>query len=205
MTHVFDRSLSGEALDQVFVEARTRFKYADTAVPEAVIRQVYDLAKMGPTSANNSPARFVFLGTSAAKERLKPHLMEANVAKTMAAPWCAIIAWDQKFFDKMDRLFPHNPGAREWFSSPEAALDNGMRNGSMQGAYLMMAARALGLACGPMSGFDKAGVDKEFFEGHPTMGEWRANWLCTLGYPDPSETLHDRLPRLSFDEACLTL
>lgn len=197
--------ISDSALDQLFREARTHNQWADVTVPEALIRQVYDLAKFPPTSANNSPARFVFVGTPEGKARLEPHLMPANVEKTMTAPWTAIIAYDMEFYEKIPQLFPHNPGAREWFSSPEAAFDNGFRNGTLQGAYLMLAARALGLSCGPMSGFDKGGVDREFFEGHPTMGKWKANWLCNIGFAAEDEQVYPRLPRLSFDEACVAL
>ncbi len=197
--------LGDAALDQLFRDARTRNQFADISVPEALIRQVYDLAKMGPTSANNSPARFVFIQSQEGKNRLAPHLMEGNREKSLAAPWVVIIAYDKKFYEKVPELFPHNPGARDWFSSPEAAFDNGFRNGTLQGAYLMLAARALGLSCGPMSGFDKEGVNKEFFEGDPKMGEWTANWLCNIGYADQNENLFPRLPRLDFDQAGIVL
>jgi 3-hydroxypropanoate dehydrogenase len=198
------KPLPDASLDQLFRNARTRNGWTDTPVPETLIRATYDLAKMGPTSANNSPARFMFLQSPEAKARLEPLLMEGNRAKTMTAPWVCIIATDMKFFDKIPQLFPHNPGAREWFSSPEAAFDNGFRNGTLQAAYLMLAARSLGLDCGPMSGFDRAGVDREFFAGDAEMEHWKSNFLCAIGYGS-EHNLFPRLPRLSFEEACRVL
>lgn len=192
--------VNDHALDVLFREARTRNAWHDRSVPETLIRAVYDLAKMGPTSANNSPARFVWIGSEAAKKRLEPFLLDGNKAKSMAAPWTVIIAVDMKFYDKIPELFPHNPGARDWFSSPEAALDNGYRNGTLQGAYLMLAARALGLDCGPMSGFDRKGLDQEFFKGDPATEAWESNWLCNIGY-GTDEDVFPRLPRLAFDDA----
>lgn len=193
--------LDAAALDALFRTARTRNGWADRAVPEALARAVYDLAKWGPTSANCSPARFVFVGSREGKEKLRPHLLGSNVDKTMKAPWCVIIAYDGKFYDKIPKLFPHNPAARDWFSAPEAAFDNGFRNGTLQAAYLMLAARALGLDCGPMSGFNKAGVDGAFFAGDPETASWRSNFLCNIGY-GTDENLFPRLPRLDFEEAC---
>ncbi|MGE3141735.1 MAG: malonic semialdehyde reductase [Hyphomonadaceae bacterium] len=196
--------LPDTALDQIFRAARSRNAWHEKAVPEALVRAVYDLAKMGPTSANQSPARFIWLGSTAAKERLKPFLMEGNVAKVMTAPWCVIIAHDLNFREKLPRLFPHNPGAKEWFADPAAAAAHAFRNGSLQGAYLMLAARALGLDCGAMSGFDNAGVDKEFFSGDPEMAQWRSNFICAIGYGS-DENLFARSPRLPFEEACRIL
>ncbi len=193
------------ALDQVFRDARTRGKWADMSVPEALIREVYDLMKMGPTSANNSPGRFLFIHSAEGKERLRPFLMGSNVDKTIAAPWVAVVAYDTKFYDKIPQLFPHAPEARDWFSAPEAAFENGFRNGTLQGAYFMLAARAMGLSCGPMSGFDQAGVNASFFDGHPVMGDWKSNWLCNLGYAADDEALFPRLPRLTFEEACVVI
>jgi len=194
--------LSDSSLDQLFRTARTRNAWDGRAVPETLIRATYDLAKFGSTSANCSPARFLFVHTPEAKARLKPHLAPGNVDKTMAAPWTVIIATDMAFHAKVPQLFPHNPGAAEWFKSPEAAAEHGMRNGSLQGAYLMLAARALGLDCGPMSGFDKAGVDQEFFESAGgEMVHWKSNFLCNIGY-GTDEGVFPRLPRLSFEEAC---
>jgi 3-hydroxypropanoate dehydrogenase len=195
--------LPDAALDQLFRTARTRNGWLDKPVPETLIRAVYDLLKMGPTSANQSPARFVFIGTEEGKKKLEPFLFEGNRKKTMTAPWVAIIATDMQFFEKIPKLFPHNPGARDWFASPASAKDNGDRNGTLQGAYLMLAARSLGLDCGPMSGFDRAGVDKAFFEesGDAEMAHWKSNFLCSLGYGS-DENLFPRSPRLSFEEAC---
>ncbi len=193
--------LADIALDRIFRTARSRNAWTADAVPEALIRQVYDLAKMGPTSANNSPARFVFVHTPEGKERLKPHLGGGNLEKTMAAPWTVIVAYDMEFYEKIPELFPHNPDARNWFTgSPEVIFDNAFRNGTLQGAYLMLAARALGLDCGPMSGFDRAGVDAAFFEGTPDMASWKSNWLCNIGHG--GDEPFPRSPRLSFEAAC---
>lgn len=187
-------------LDQLFRTARTRNAWRPEPIPEATLREVYELAKWGPTSANVSPARFVFLTTPEAKARLAPHLSNANRAKTVAASAVAIIAYDLNFADKIPQLFPQNPGAAAWFADPAVAQETAFRNGSLQGAYLMLAARALGLDCGPMSGFDKAGVDAEFFAGT----EVRTNFICSLGY-GTDENLFPRLPRLPFDEAAQLL
>lgn len=183
-------------LDQLFRTARTRNAWRPEPIPEATLREIYELAKWGPTSANVSPARFVFLTTPEAKARLAPHLSNANRAKTMAASAVAIVAYDLNFADKIPQLFPQNPGAAAWFADPAVAQETAFRNGSLQGAYLILAARALGLDCGPMSGFDKAGVDAELFAGT----EIRTNFICSLGY-GTDENLFPRLPRLPFDEA----
>jgi 3-hydroxypropanoate dehydrogenase len=190
--------LNDTAQDQLFRTARTRNGWTDESIPEALIREVYDLSKWGSTSANCSPARYVWIGSAEAKERLKPLLLPNNVEKTMSAQWTVIVAWDEVFFDKIPELFPHNPGARDWFNgSPEVTFDAGFRNGTLQGAYLMMAARALGLDCGPMSGFNKVGVDEAFLAGTT----WKSNFLCNIGYGTDAN-LFGRLPRLSFDDAC---
>jgi 3-hydroxypropanoate dehydrogenase len=191
-------------LNQVFRDARTQNGWESTPVGETLIRAVYDLTKMGPTSANCSPARFVWVGSAAGKAKLEPFLMEGNRAKTMSAPWTVIVATDMEFYEKMPQLFPHNPGAKDWFSAPDAAFDGGFRNGTLQGGYLIMAARALGLDCGPMSGFDRAGVDAAFFAGHPETKAWKSNFLINIGYGDGSN-LFARSPRLSFEEACQIL
>ncbi len=163
-----------------------------------LVRAVYNLMKMGPTSANCSPARFLFLRSAEAKERLRPHLIESNVEKTMSAPVTAIIGYDLEFYEKIPKLFPHNPEAKSWFDSNEKlAATTAFRNGTLQGGYFIIAARALGLDCGPMSGFDNAGVDREFFPG----GRVKSNFLCNLGYGD-SDKLFPRSPRLDFEEAC---
>lgn len=192
--------LSDPALDQLFRSARSANAWTPEAVPEALLRQLYDLAKLGPTSANVSPARFVFLVTPQAKARIAPHLSSANRAKSLAAPVTAIIGYDLNFAEKIPELFPHNPGARAWFADPELAAITALRNGTLQGAYLMLAARALGLDCGPMSGFDHAGVDAEFFPGTSIV----SNFICNLGYADKTGQF-ERLPRLPFDVACATL
>jgi 3-hydroxypropanoate dehydrogenase len=197
--------LDSAALDQLFLEARTFASNPDPWQPRAVsddlLRQVWDLARMGPTSANMSPARVVFVRTPAAKARLAPFLDEGNLAKTMAAPATAILAMDMKFYDRLPQLFPHTD-ARSWFAhkSADELLPAVIRNSSLQGAYLILAARALGLDCGPMSGFDNAGVDGEFFADTPV----RSNFLINIGY-GKRETLRPRGPRLSFEEACRIL
>ena len=183
---------------QLFTEARSFSHWQDSEVSEAQLKAVYDLVRMGPTSANCCPARFVFVTSDAGKARLRPHLIESNVEKTMSAPATVIVAHDMEFYEQVPKLFPHNPGAREWFTgSPEATRENAVRNGTLQGGYLIMAARALGLDCGPMSGFDPDGVNEEFFAGTA----WRVNFLCNLGIGDRG-SLHARCPRLEFDEAC---
>ena len=192
--------LDAAALDTLFRQARTRNGWTDRPVPEALLREVYDLAKLGPTSANISPARFVFVASAEAKARLAPHLSNTNRPKMLAAPVCAIVAYDLNFAETIPRLFPQNPGAQHWFGDPAVAQATAFRNGSLQGAYLILAARSLGLDCGPMSGFDNAGVDAEFFEG----SSWRSNFICNLGYGS-EEGLFPRNPRLDFEEACRVL
>ncbi len=204
--------LSDDALDRLFLKARTHNAWLDRLVSDELLHRLYDLMKWGPTSANLSPARIVFLRTREAKERLRPALQPANVDKTIAAPVTAIVAYDERFYEEAPRLFPHYPGIRDMFiNSPELAEATAFRNGTLQGAYLILAARSLGLDCGPMSGFDNAKVDEEFFppplgseeamdEVKPT-GRLRSNFLCNLGYGDPAG-LHPRGPRLEFEEAC---
>lgn len=193
--------LPDRALDQLFRSARTHNAWSDRPVPATLIHALYDLLRMGPTSANSSPARFVFLQSSAAKERLRPFLIPGNVEKTMTAPVVTIVAHDLRFYEKLGQLFPHNPSARSWFEGSEAlAQTTAFRNGTLQGAYLILAARSLGLDCGPMSGFDNAGADREFFPG----GHVKSNFLVNLGYGD-AKGLFPRSPRLSFDEACQLL
>jgi 3-hydroxypropanoate dehydrogenase len=191
--------LDRAALDTLFLEARTHNGWLDRAVDDALLRRVFDLARMGPTSANCSPMRVVFIRSPAAKERLLPALMEGNRAKTMAAPVTAIIGHDTEFYEQLPRLFPHTD-ARAWFAGPhnaDVAAITAFRNGTLQGAYLMLAARALGLDCGPMSGFDNAMVDRLFF----AHGKVKSNFLCNLGYGDPAK-LFPRSPRFEFDEVC---
>lgn len=187
--------LSSEALDQLFFTARTHNKWQDKDIPEALLRELVDTMKWPPTSANCSPARVVFVKSRAAKERLKPHLMEGNVEKTMAAPVTAIIATDYKFYEHLPKLFPH-VDARPWFTwSKEFSDTAAFRNGSLQGGYFILAARSLGLDCGPMSGFNNQAIDAEFFAGT----DIKSNFLCNLGYGDPAG-LFPRSPRFSFDE-----
>jgi len=192
--------LAAAALDTLFLTARTRNAFLDTPVPEALLRRLYDLAKWGPTSGNVTPARFVFLASDEAKARLAPHLSKSNRGKKLGGAVTAIVAYDLGFADKIPELFPHNPGSAAWFADPAVAQETAFRNGSLQGGYLILAARALGLDCGPMSGFDRAGVDAEFFAGT----SWRSNFLCNIGYGS-DENLYSRNPRLAFDDACRIL
>ncbi len=195
------RKLSDSALDTLFRTARSYNRWQDKPITPATLQALYDLLKYGPTSANCSPARFVFLATNEAKERLAPHLIDPNVPKVMGAPVTVIIGYHTKFFDRIPELFPHNPGAREWFvNDKDQGYPTAFRNSTLQGAYLMLAARSLGLDCGPMSGFDNDGVDSEFFPD----GEIKSNFLCTLGYGS-EELLFPRSPRLAFDDACEVL
>ena len=187
--------ISKQALDQIFLEARTQNKWLDKDVPDSVLQELVDVLKMGPTSANCLPGRIVFVKSAEAKEKLSPHLSSANREKTMAAPVTAIIGYDLKFYDYLPRLFPH-ADAKSWFTSSEAlAEETAFRNGSLQGAYLIIAARALGLDTGPMSGFNNAGVDEAFFKDTSV----KSNFICSLGYGDPAGVF-DRLPRFEFDE-----
>ena len=192
--------LDDKALDILFRTARTHSHWQDKEVSNVLLQAVYDLVKMGPTSANTSPARFLFLKTPAAKERLKPYLDKGNVEKTMAAPVTVVIAHDLEFYEKLPKLFPHTD-ARSWFAGNDALIKTtAFRNGTLQGGYLIMAARALGLDCGPMSGFNAQGVKDEFFKGQNV----EVNFLCNLGYGDAAK-LFPRSPRLDFDEACKIL
>ena len=207
--------LNDEALDQLFREARTYNAWLDRPVSDEVLRRLYDLMKWGPTSANMCPARILFLRTPEAKERLRPALMAGNVEKTMAAPVTAIVAYDELFYEKLPKLFPQNPGMRDYFvNAPDLAVIHGFRNGSLQGGYFILAARSLGLDCGPMSGFDNAKVDEEFFpvpvdteestDDFKPSSRIKSNFLCNLGYGDPAG-LYPRNPRLEFEEACQLL
>jgi 3-hydroxypropanoate dehydrogenase len=195
--------VNDHALDVIFRDARSYNGWREEEVPEVLVRAVYDLAKLGPTSANCSPARFVFLRTKESKERLLPLMMESNREKTLNAPWTVIIAHDMEFHEKIPKLFPHNPGAKDWFHDIKETT--AFRNGTLQGAYLMLAARSLGLDCGPMSGFDNAAVDKEFFASQDgEMKNWKSNFICNIGHGDRT-TIFERSPRLPFDEACRIL
>jgi 3-hydroxypropanoate dehydrogenase len=194
MTH----PLNDVALDQLFRNARTHNAWLPREVSDAQLRQIYDLAKMAPTSANCSPARIVFVKSAAAKERLAPALSDGNRAKTLAAPVTAIVGTDEAFYEHLPKLFPH-ADARSWFAGNQALAEiTAFRNGTLQGAYLILAARSLGLDCGPMSGFDNARVDAEFFSGTAI----KSNFLINIGYGDASRDLFPRSPRFAFDEAC---
>ena len=188
-------AINDEALDMIFRAARTHRHWQDKPVSPALLMAIYDLMHWGPTSANTNPARLVFVTSPAAKERLKPYLDASNVAKTMTAAATAIIGYDLDFARYAAKLNPHNPNIA--FPDPVTNQVTALRNGSLQGAYFMIAARALGLDCGPMSGFDNAGVDAEFFAGTAL----KSNFLCNIGYGDAAK-LRPRAPRLSFDEAC---
>jgi 3-hydroxypropanoate dehydrogenase len=189
-----------EALDQIFLKARTHHGWLDKPVTDEILHHLYNLLKWGPTSSNCCPARFVFIRTPPEKERLVACLDKGNIDQTRTAPVTAIVAYDLEFFEKMHKLVTHTD-ARRWFVGKEELIrTTAFRNGSLQGAYLIIAARALGLDCGPMSGFDNAKVDSAFFSGT----SWRSNFLCNLGYGDVAK-LHARAPRLDFVEACQLL
>jgi 3-hydroxypropanoate dehydrogenase len=206
--------VNDDALDTIFRTARTYNGWLDKQVSDETIRELYDLMKLGPTSANSTPARFLLLRTRAAKERLRPALAPGNVAKTMSAPVTAIVAYDLRFYEKLPKLAPHNPAFRDMFANnPEMAEVAARRNATLQGAYFIIAARALGLDCGPMSGFDNAKVDEEFFGAGVERdgmydeylpGSIKSDFLCNIGYGDPS-SVRPRAPRLDFDEVCQVL
>lgn len=186
---------------QLFTGARTFSHWQPRPVEPALLRQLYELAKWGPTSMNSSPARFVFIVSAEAKARLLPALAAGNVAKVQQAPATVIVASDPRFYEQLPKLFPANPGSRDLFAAKETlAQETAFRNSSLQGAYLILAARTLGLDCGPMSGFDSAAVDAEFFAD----SGYRTNFLVNIGYGD-SGKLHPRGPRLDFDEAASIL
>ncbi len=209
-------SLDHSAIDQLFDTAHTSTKWQSRDVSDDLIKKIAEHMKWGPTSANCCPARILFLRTRQAKERLRPALQAGNVDKTMQAPVTAIIAYDSKFYEQLPRLFPAMPTMKVMFAqSPELAASTAMRNSSLQGAYFMLAARSLGLDCGPMSGFDNAKVDQEFFPILPprtgtaagsfiAAGAVKSNFLCNLGHGDATK-LHPRGPRLEFGETCQLL
>jgi 3-hydroxypropanoate dehydrogenase len=190
-------AVNDEALDTIFRAARTHGKWLDKPVSRALLMAVYDLMRWGPTSANVSPARVVFVVSKEARERLRPCLDAGNVRQTMAAPATAILGYDLDFARHLPKLYPQRAEAKDWFKDPGFAEKTAFRSGTLQGAYFIIAARALGLDCGPMSGFDNEGVDREFFAGTAI----RSNFLCNFGYGDHAG-LRERGPRLSFDEAC---
>jgi 3-hydroxypropanoate dehydrogenase len=189
--------LSADAIDQIFRTARTRNGWTDEPVTADDMRAIYDLAKMGPTSANISPARFAWVASPEGKSRLAALALPGNAPKILQAPVTVIVGYDLEFAEKVPQLFPHNPGAKDWFADPAFARVAAFRNGSLQGAYLILAARSLGFDCGPMSGFDNAAVDAEFFAG--TRIE--SNFICSIGH-GTDENLFERSPRLTFEEAC---
>ena len=191
-----DLPLNDAALAQVFTEARTRNGWTDRPVPTELLHKLYDLTKFGPTAVNNTPARFVFVTSPEAKERLIPLMSEGNRAKTAQAPVTVIIGYDMNFPETLPTLFPHAPGAKDWFGDEAMRRESAFRNSSLQGGYLIAAARALGLDVGPMSGFDPAGIKAEFFP----EGDVEPNFIVNLGYGS-DENLFPRSPRLSFDEA----
>lgn len=190
------QSLQDNALDQLFRTARTRNGWVQETLPEDLFREIYDLAKFGPTSANASPARFVWVASPEGKEKLAGLASGNNAPKILAAPVTVIIGYDLDFAEHLPRLFPHAPGVKDWFAAPEIQQVTAFRNGSLQGAYLLIAARALGLDVGPMSGFNNAAVDEAFFAGTRI----KSNFIATLGH-GTDENLFPRNPRLSFEEA----
>jgi 3-hydroxypropanoate dehydrogenase len=193
--------LNDDALDTLFRLGRSHSVWLDKPVTDEMLHRLYDLLKLGPTSSNSSPARFLFLRTPEAKQRLLPALSAGNVEKTMSAPVTVIVAYDLRFFENLPKLFPRNPNARDRFAgAPAVSQITAFRNGTLQGGYFILAARALGLDCGPMSGFDNTKVDGEFFPG----GDVKSNFLCNIGFGDHSK-LSPRGARLEFDEACKLL
>jgi 3-hydroxypropanoate dehydrogenase len=191
-------AISPESIQQLFTTARTHHVWQNKPVADELLREVYDLAKWGPTSCNCLPMRIVFVKSKAAKEKLFPALMGGNIEHVRSAPVTAIIAYDQKFYDELPTLFPAFDARSMFASNPALSEQTAFRNSSLQGAYFILAARALGLDTGPMSGFDNAKVDQAFFE----KSSWKSNFLCNLGYGDPAK-LHPRGPRLSFEQTCV--
>lgn len=192
--------LDRTALEQLFLNARSHNAWTDRPVTDEDVRSLYELAKWGPTSTNSNPARFVFLRTAESRERLVPHVHETNVAKITAAPCCVIIAFDAHFYDLMPELFPSRDLRSYYAGKTDLIEETAFRNSTLQGAYLMLAARALGFDVGALSGFDRAAVDREFFPG----GRWRSNFLCNIGY-GRHDLLFPRNPRLPFEKACIEL
>ena len=192
--------LDSKSIDKILREARTHNGFQDKPVTDAQVRDLYELLKWGPTSSNSQPARFVFVRTKEGKEKLRPALSSGNTAKTMEAPVTAIVAYDTRFYEHLPRTFPHNPAASSWFTGPgneQVAFHTAFRNGSLQGAYLIIAARAMGLDVGAMSGFNNAKVDEAFFPD----GRYKSNFLCNIGYGDHGK-LFNQNPRLDFEDVC---
>ncbi|MHC8366888.1 malonic semialdehyde reductase [Pseudomonas sp. ZT5P21] len=206
-----NKAVTEQGLDLLFRQARSQNGWLDQSVSDDTLKNLYDLMRWGPTSANGCPARIVFVRSTEAKRRLLPALSAGNVEKTLSAPVTAIIGYDTRFHEQLPKLFPHDPGVRDWFAGqPELIESTALRNSSMQGGYFILAARALGLDCGPMSGFDHQLVDQEFFTpgAHRppvfTGMQIKSNFLCNLGYGDTAK-LFARSPRLDFEEACSLL
>lgn len=195
------RRIDDSGLRQLFLDARTHNGWLDKPVPDSMLRELYDIVKFGPTSMNTQPMRLLFLRTEAAKQRLRPHLVPSNAEKTMAAPVTAVVGYDLAFHEHLPKMFPHRPDAKVMYEGKLPLIEaTAFRNGSLQGAYLIIAARALGLDCGPMSGFNNAGVDAEFFAGT----QIKSNFLCNLGYGDHSK-IFARSPRFDFASVCTLL
>lgn len=206
-----NKAMTEQGLDLLFRQARSQNGWLDQPVSDDTLKNLYDLMRWGPTSANGCPARIVFLRSAESRRRLLPVLSAGNVEKTLSAPVTAIIGYDTRFHEQLPKLFPHNPGVRDWFAGqPELIESTALRNSSIQGGYFILAARALGLDCGPMSGFDHQLVDQEFFTPNtdrpPAFAHMqiKSNFLCNLGYGDPAK-LFARSPRLDFEEACSLL
>lgn len=192
--------LDDKSLDLLFRAARMHNGWLPRPVSDAQLREIYEIVKMGATSTNSQPGRFVFVRTPEGKAKLRPALSSGNTDKTMTAPVTAIVAYDTRFYEHLPRTFPHNQTATSWFTGPgkeDVAFKTTFRNGTLQGAYLIIAARALGLDVGAMSGFDNDKVDRAFFPD----GRFKSNFLCNIGYGDPSK-IFNRNPRLSFEETC---
>ena len=191
-------AISIMSIQQLFTAARTHHAWQDRDIADGLLHEIYDLAKWGPTSANSLPMRLVFVKSNSAKEKLMPALSGSNVEQVRAAPVTAIVAYDQKFYDQLPTLFPAFDARSLFASNPSLSEQTAFRNSSLQGAYFILAVRALGLDTGPMSGFDNAKVDQAFFEN----SSWKSNFLCNIGYGDATK-LHPRGPRLGFDQACI--
>lgn len=193
--------INESCLQQIFHEARTHTKWVNKAVDDSTLLEIYDLMKLGPTSANCSPLRIVFIKSQDAKERLKPHLAPGNIEQTMQAPVTAILAYDLEFYEHLPHLFPFTD-AKSWFEGKDKFIEEtAFRNSSLQGAYFIIAARACGLDCGPMSGFSNTGLDQEFFPD----GKFKSNFLCNLGYGNPEGLPGPRAPRFEFNDVCKIL
>lgn len=194
-------SINDTALDQMFRSARSQNKWKSDPLPEGILEQVYELAKWGPTSANSCPARFTFITTDEAKERLRPTLAPQNVDKCMTVPAVVLIAQDNKFYDRLPELMPHNPAMKDMFANnAQMAAGTAFRNSSLQGGYFMLAARALGLDCGPLSGFNPEALNAEFYAGTNLT----INFICGVGIGDP-DGVFPRSPRLEYSDACKSI